>query len=208
MELPKNNNRKTSAIPQGFDRQTLIKKGMLSNSGKQSNSTAKPFAEEIALDDRPGNSLPQAFIDTLNQRTPSSLSNGGPDENGKTRYQLEKNNEPQLGGLENPQLVKTLLDSSSLFRSKTAIPHGLRFDLHMEVYPIIEETLKLYKKHFESCISRKVDDPDMAEMIADAEERRREIGEYIGKDCDENTEPEDYTINKIYCDTKAHLEHN
>lgn len=117
----------------------------------------------------------------------------------RTKYQVEKDGETPTPP---SALQQTLLDSSSVFRSRTAVPHGLLFDLYEEVYIIIEALLEEYitfNKVCYVCIDRH--DENMDEFTEDCRKSLKTIKEHIGMDCDA-LPPDEYTTNKIYADAK------
>ena len=122
----------------------------------------------------------------------------------KTKYQLEKDAE-QLQN--NPLLVQTLLDASSVFRSRTALPHGLLFDLYKEVYPIIEDLLEEYLNCLNTFYFFKRKDSDMDALVEDTKVALISIGKHIGEDCD-GINPEEYSTNRIYSDAITGIFHN
>ena len=174
MEVPSSNTGPRKSITPQFDRKRLIEKGLL----KRPNDDSQ---EEPT--DEPGSSG-SLYLHTDGQ---------------KTKYQLEREGEPPQS---NPDIVQTLLDSSSVFRSKTAIPHGLLFDLYEEVYPIIEELINIYTANTKTCGLILHNNPDMEDMVQDAVEALEAVALHIGRNCDELDSTE-YTTNKFYANAKA-----
>lgn len=122
----------------------------------------------------------------------------------KTKYELEKDTTELQN---NPNLVQTLLDSSTIFRSRTALPHGLLFDLYIEVYQIVQDLLKEYLKCSKTCIVLDRNDSDMDELIEDTKKALSSIGKHIGKSCD-GKKPDECSTNRIYADVIAGIFHN
>jgi hypothetical protein len=123
----------------------------------------------------------------------------------KTKYQLEKNSQSS-GQSCGSSIHQTLMDSSCVFRARTAIPHGLLFDLHEEVYLINEILLEEYKKCTTVCGRVQVSDLQMNEMVEDTEDALKFSAKHIGRDC-EVAPVEEYSTNKLYADAKLGISH-
>ena len=141
-------------------------------------------------------SLIDAGLLKSSEETPASYGDGP-----KTKYQIEKDNEPTPV---DSQYVQTLLDHSSTFRSRTAIPMPLMFDLHEEVYETLLELLDCYKT-MEGCFG--TEDEECEARLRDVMNAITKVGEYIGRDCSA-MKPSEFSTNKIYADAKAGVIHN
>lgn len=122
-----------------------------------------------------------------------------------TKYQKERNSQG-AGANYNPNIHQALLDSSAVFRARTAIPHGLLFDIHEEVYEIIEDLHEEYKKCTTVCGVR-VSDSEMEELVDDAQNALQNISKHIGRDCEARSAQE-FSTNKMYADAKKGIVHS
>ena len=188
MDLPNNQGPRKSVIPGGstLDRKTLNK--ILNHANSPGNGSRN--TEDVA--------------DPL-KRLSAHPGHRNDHEGPKTKYQLEKNSQSS-GQSCNPSVHQVLLDSSCVFRARTAIPHGLLFDLHEEVFLINEFLLEEYKKCNTMCGRVRVSDSEMGEMVEDAQNALNFIAKHIGRDC-EATSPQEYSTNKIYADAKLGISH-
>ena len=197
MEVPHNQGARKSVVPGGatLDKKTLDKllNQNISGSGKN----------------------PEALVDPLHRLSmrPSVRSASSDGIVPKTKYQIEKNSLKSSEQSVSPNIHQALLDSSCVFRARTAIPHGLLFDLHEEVYQIIEFLLEEYRKFAKGCMcgkccmcSRSADDGEMEEMLGDAQEAFNFIAKYIGRDS-EDADEQEHSTNRIYADAKLGISH-
>ena len=183
MEVPSNQAARKSVVPgtSTLDRKTLNKILGVSQGNKNSDDG----------------------LDSL--KHPSMNLARGDLEGPMTKYQMEKNSQSS-GASNNPNIHQALLDSTANFRARTALPHGLLFDLREEVYQNIETLLEEYKKNtkFLGC---RVSDSEREELVNDALNALQLIAQHIGRDCEARSAHE-FSTNKIYADAKIGIAHS
>ena len=109
MEVPSNQGQRKSVA--GFDKKTLVKKGMMVGKGSKVSPAAPESPESTSIDSNPN----------------------------FTKYQKERRS-TDTGGM-NQALVHALLDGSSMFRSRTSFPQGLRLGETHSIFHVIRQSL-------------------------------------------------------------------